>query len=960
MLNFKTFFKILVYSSFLLNCIIVTAQTIITSQNFEALPAGLGYSVSNSNYVNVDNTYGEASTASLKFSNNDESNNRSSTATFDDIDISYYSNVTVTISFASYRVDNNENLLIDFSYDGGVFTDQQKLIDGQNGGGGETWDWGTPDNDGGAVNSNPYTFTIPSRYNTLAIRVRARNLDDSEYLYIDNLIIQGDLSHCESYGNNADGYTTGIRLVDFNTISNSTPIEDNDYSDFTSISTTLSKSNAYNLSVNLNTDGDYTVYAVAWIDWNQDAVFNDTNERYELGYTDDNSNGITSLSPLAITVPSTAAFGSTRMRVSAKWIDYPTSCETGFDGEVEDYTIIVSCGTNNSWTGAVSDDWNNDANWDCGEVPSLSNIIDVLIPTGLTTYPIIYSTGTDGYVNNIELEGGSKLTIFDNSIEITGTLILNGMLDLEGESQLIQTTGSTIDISSTGYLERDQQGEFNRFRYNYWSSPVLKQGAGNASSIVDGDPTAGTFYSISDVLRDGTDPSNPIVLDFTSGYDGFLGTPITLSTYWMYKYANHPEGTYSAWEHLGSTGAIYAGEGFIMKGAGDPDIPETAEQNYVFEGKPNNGTITLTVASGNEYLIGNPYPSALDANEFLITNSPSGRNSIRGEIYFWEHNGGNSHNLRDYIGGYATYNFSGGVPAAAQIDVSQTALTSPKVPGQYIAVGQSFYVVGEPGGIIEFNNGQRTFEKEATGASVFMKSNTKKNKNTSSEKADSRLKVRFGFEASNTSHRQILLTIDENASDEVDWGYDSERYTSIEDDMFWILNNSKYVIQATNEITDKKEFPIGIQTQNGGEVSIKIDELLNIPEGMKLFLKDNLTGTLHNILGTSFEINLEPGEYLERFSIVFESQKPVIDEVNLVDEIIVFMDNSSSQLILKSSENNNINTVQVFNYMGQLISNWENVNSDTEINLPLEVDTGVYLVYLNTNNGNFIRKILIE
>ena len=152
-------------------------------------------------------------------------------------------------------------------------------------------------------------------------------------------------AQCSSSGNNSDGYNTGTRQVIFNTINNSTPIEDNDYSDFTSISTTVTQSAIYNLSVYVNTDGAYTTRTRAWVDWNQDGDFIDAGELYNLGTAYNVANGITSLSPLSITIPAAAALGNTTMRVSTKYSTTPSSCETGFDGEVEDYTINVVAAT---------------------------------------------------------------------------------------------------------------------------------------------------------------------------------------------------------------------------------------------------------------------------------------------------------------------------------------------------------------------------------------------------------------------------------------------------------------------------------------------------------------------------------------------------------------------------------------------------------------------------------------
>jgi len=63
-----------------------------------------------------------------------------------------------------------------------------------------------------------------------------------------------------------------------------------------------------------------------------------------LGSAYNTGNGPTEYSPLSIAIPPDAQIGPTRMRVSAKYSNNPSECETNFDGEVEDYTLIVSSG----------------------------------------------------------------------------------------------------------------------------------------------------------------------------------------------------------------------------------------------------------------------------------------------------------------------------------------------------------------------------------------------------------------------------------------------------------------------------------------------------------------------------------------------------------------------------------------------------------------------------------------
>lgn len=151
--------------------------------------------------------------------------------------------------------------------------------------------------------------------------------------------IQITLSYCTYNITNND--PTGITSVTFGTISN-TSIGNPAYSDFTTQSTTVEQGGIYQLNVNVNTDGNWTVNTKVWIDWNQNYVF-EVGEEYSLGSALNTTNGITSLSPLNITVPSGATLGETRMRiVSVESSDpAPLACGTQLYGEAEDYKLSI-------------------------------------------------------------------------------------------------------------------------------------------------------------------------------------------------------------------------------------------------------------------------------------------------------------------------------------------------------------------------------------------------------------------------------------------------------------------------------------------------------------------------------------------------------------------------------------------------------------------------------------------
>jgi hypothetical protein len=158
---------------------------------------------------------------------------------------------------------------------------------------------------------------------------------------------------CASIANTT--YETSTTYVKFNMIDNTSTKKDiaqvsQGYFDYTSISTDVTLNESHDLTVHVNTDGNYRVQVKAWIDWNQNCSFNDDGEEYDLGFATNTVDGPTDLSPFTITVPEGANLGNTVMRVSSKYtslatIVYPTSCEASFDGEVEDYTINVQDAT---------------------------------------------------------------------------------------------------------------------------------------------------------------------------------------------------------------------------------------------------------------------------------------------------------------------------------------------------------------------------------------------------------------------------------------------------------------------------------------------------------------------------------------------------------------------------------------------------------------------------------------
>jgi hypothetical protein len=628
--------------------------------------------------------------------------------------------------------------------------------------------------------------------------------------------------------------------------------------------------------------------------------------------------------------------------------------------------------------------WSDSATWLNGDVLDIAdettnkNWIIAHVKNNLTTS---YPHRTVGLIVN----NGSELSIQSNQpLYNSWYLELDGILDLEGESQLIQTEGSILDADSGGYIERDQQGTASSYNYNYWSSSVSTINTAGISTRGTGVSSEGNqTYTVKSILLDGTDSLNPLeTINFKSEYyaaDGAKTNPLTLSTYWLWKF-NGTNSNYGEWKKIDENTVLEAGEGYTMKGiSGTASI--TDEQNYVFKGRPNNGTITLSIELNKDRLIGNPYPSVIDADEFIKDNIKDGgrasTNIINGAIYFWHHFAGKTHYLSGYEGGYATYTLTGGVQAYATDErIKATGNGGGKIPERYIPLNQGFFVTTAlnesltaittvTGGDIVFKNSQRAFklegETENNDGSLFFKGSKKLKSSETTANTDTRQRIWLLFDSPTGYHRQILVGTDENATKEFDLGYDAIMIDKGNEDMFWLINEGEFVIQGIDNFNKDQEIPLGLVISETGLARITIDKLENVEESEEIYIKDNTTGETYQINGQDFEIELEAGEYLDRFALVFQPRLKTIEEVALEEGITLYMDNQSSELYVKKIVDTTITGISVYNYLGQSISNLQSNFTQREFSVPIsKTPTGVYVVQLTTGNGSIIKKVVIQ
>jgi hypothetical protein len=564
----------------------------------------------------------------------------------------------------------------------------------------------------------------------------------------------------------------------------------------------------------------------------------------------------------------------------------------------------------------------------------------------------------------LDVLGTNKFSVVNQLLVVTNDVYINtdAEVRLVGSSQLIQTHTGTGNTTGNGKIFIDQNSDIaSVYRYNYMSSPVTTVGANT--------------YSLSTVFKDGTNPlsDSGIVgqgatdiardIDFIAGYDGATGSPIQIPEYWIYTFAS-ADGYRTYWNQKGKDGSIAPTDGFIFKGPG-------VTQNYTFTGNPNDGDLTTTMGAEESYLVGNPYPSALNGLKFIQDNI----NALDGTLYFWDHIGEedttssvtSGHNFSGYIGGYATINLSMGVAALSKAGTDGLY----KTPGNYIPVGQGFYIGGSTnGGTITFNNSQREFITEDSGNSVFFKgsSTTKSKTSINSGSSVTQPFIKLGMTYTNNKdkesyHRQIGVSFNAINSFDFDKGYDSEISDISETDIYWKFseNDNPYVITGVQEVSDSLEIPLEIIVGYNGEISINIDQINALSQDV--FIKDNLTGETTEITKNTAIYQLNKGTYTDRFFLAFTKASPLNLENDILEKTInIYVNNNSNTINISTNNDLNIKKVELYNILGKRISRWniQEEKNDYQFEIQTQIASGIYLIKTYTNNGIINKKIVIE
>ncbi len=554
---------------------------------------------------------------------------------------------------------------------------------------------------------------------------------------------------------------------------------------------------------------------------------------------------------------------------------------------------------------------------------------------------------------------------------------------LRDEAQLLQGDGLTGN-SGVGQLSVYQTGTANQWSYNYWCSPV-----GNNSAAFGNEPARVNLIDAATGIPTANDPlgltSSTDAL-FTSSYDG-SSSPLTISERWLWTFQTSTN--YADWMYVGSSGAILPGLGFTMKGNGTND---TGSQRYDFRGKPNNGTITNNVVNGLNTLIGNPYPSALDAAAFI--HDSDNQAAITGTLLYWEQDGSvNSHILQEYRGGY--YAFT--IDATGTVITDSPAefmtydeqdntypLSTPqdgvKSARRYIPIGQGFMIEGAAGTIsapamVYTKNEHRAFAKVSDGNSYFFR-----NQNDNETQDDGgiqyqanglpivpsdfkRFRINVDFAVNGTFFtKQLLLNFHDTATAGFDYGLELKGSSSSANDAYFSLGDVIYLAQAYPFETELS-IPITLTIEAQQPLRFRIFDIQNFEVTQSIYLHDTATNTYTDLRANDYELDIAPGLYTDRFEIVFATENTL--DINHLDSenLSIKQLNKTQEVLVENPTGLDVQTISLYDVLGKQVVKQTYTTTDTQYSIPTShLSNGVYVVHISTRTQNALKtqKIIIK
>lgn len=548
--------------------------------------------------------------------------------------------------------------------------------------------------------------------------------------------------------------------------------------------------------------------------------------------------------------------------------------------------------------------------------------------------------------------------------------------DLVASGDLTLATGRTLTASVGDYIRVN-----NRLTNN---GNILIDDDAQLIQVNDTDTNAGDYTSTTTKfqVRRGFTAKHVDYVYWSSPIDNYnvTGLPSGYRYQWNPTLVN-TNGTMGNWQ--AAAGIMQKGKGYIARTFNGSATPITATHTFR-QGKPNNGLLTLQIKRGtyngadydadpvnttnalttkyddNWNLVGNPYPSAIDADKFMALNATK----IEPAIWIWRHGLGLSNTSNPY------YNNFGYSYLPDYLMYNSLGSTEPSFSGK-IASGQGFMVnmLHSAGTLfstgpdtyadnVTFNNSLRLGTADAIyDNSVFFRNATATMSPTVGLPTEE--KNRIWLDIINTADGQVdttLLGYSTNSTAAYDSAYDCFFAPRGKVSLYSLIDQKPFIIQGRPlpfDIND--QVPMGINIVSNGSHTIAIKKTDGIfVDDINIYLQDLELNVIHDLKQSPYTFTAGKGIVDNRFIIRYTNSTLGNDEFEALANTVII--SGSNGVLSVTSQRENIKEVLVYDVLGRELLRAEGLDSLNFTGSNITQSNQALIVKVKLESGNLITK----
>lgn len=550
---------------------------------------------------------------------------------------------------------------------------------------------------------------------------------------------------------------------------------------------------------------------------------------------------------------------------------------------------------------ANTGNWSVASNWSNNTVPDITKCVRV--PAGKT---LTVNVNT-AQAKRLKVDAGGKIFIGNNrALTVAGSIQNDATADdfvIESGGSLVQNDDSAVN---SGQITAKRNFIFSsqRKQYNYIISPVV------------GQPIKQIYAN------------PPYVIYHKEEYNFF----------------------YNAYN-----GDYIAGRGLAIKEPPVASVPASTI-DAVMKGEPFNGILNYplsytTTQSGVDHgfnLVGNPYPSNLDLLQLYQDNS----SKITGDFMFWD-NRGNAifEQMGSGYGGssYAVFNAASGPNGTGTSAPSSSALSDKKKPDRYARPGTAFLIRALPGAngqTLNFKNQYRVAANSPGSPEYF-------GKGVSAEIPD-----RYWLTLTTPSEVDFMTAVVYfDGGDDAYTSDDSDAFNSSEE-LYTLTGDHQLLIQGRKTFDNLDKVNLGYRVFETGTHIISVYDKEGVfAEGQNIWLIDLLLDRVVNLTEKPYKFMTRPGEYNDRFVLVYRPTKTRSIDANVGNEILFA---KKDNRIVVTSTIDKISEIEIFNLVGKSVYKNSEINSNEFKINSLNFNHQVIVVAVKTETGEFVTRKFIN